>query len=176
MHAREFRHLGLLFRAGGAVSLSRDKLRKIQNLFRFAFRRARRRWMKISDPAEKTRALVALAAAAIEKGLRNVAILDYYLKHVDDENQIRLLDRWLAEEVLACVFGGHKKGHFRRISFAQLRAMGLPSLVHRQRLIRRHAIASPFFIWQKERGIQAFRGTVARLPQATRPAAFSSVP
>ena len=174
--AREFRHLGLLFRAGGAVSLSRDKLRKIQNLFRFAFRRARRRWMKISDPAEKTRALVALAAATIEKGLRNVAILDYYLKHVDDENQIRLLDRWLAEEVLACVFGGHKKGHFRRISFAQLRAMGLPSLVHRQRLIRRRAIAGPFFIWQKERGIQAFRGTVARLPQAPRPAAFSSVP
>ena len=101
MPAREFRHLGLLFRAGGAVSLSRDKLRKIQNLFRFAFRRARRRWMKISDPAEKTRALVALAVAAIEKGLRNVAILDYYLKHVDDEKQIRLLDRWLAEEVLA---------------------------------------------------------------------------
>jgi hypothetical protein len=174
--AREFRHLGLLFRAGGAVSLSRDKLRKIQNLFRFAFRRARRRWMKISDPGEKTRELVALAAATIEKGLRNVAILDYYLKHVDDENQIRLLDRWLAEEVLACVFGGHKKGHFRRISFAELRAMGLPSLVHRQRLIRRRAIASPFFIWQKERSIQAFRGTVARLPQATRPAAFSSVP
>ena len=174
--AREFRHLGLLFRAGGAVSLSRDKLRKIQNLFRFAFRRARRRWTKISDPAEKTRALVTLAAATIEKGLRNVAILDYYLKHVDDENQVRLLDRWLAEEVLACVFGGHKKGHFRRISFAELRAMGLPSLVHRQRLIRRRAIASPFFIWQKERGIQAFRGTVARLPQATRPAAFSSVP
>jgi hypothetical protein len=174
--AREFRHLGLLFRAGGDVSLSRDKLRKIQNLFRFAFRRARRRWMKISDPGEKTAALVALAAATIEKGLRNVAILDYYLKHVDDENQIRLLDRWLAEEVLACVFGGHKKGHFRRISFAELRAMGLPSLVHRQRLIRRRAIASPFFIWQKERGIQAFRGAVARLPQATRPAAFSSVP
>ena len=73
--AREFRHLGLLFRAGGAVSLSRDKLRKIQNLFRFAFRRARRRWMKISDPGEKTRVLVALAAVTIEKGLRNVAIL-----------------------------------------------------------------------------------------------------
>src|SRR5262249_5576972 len=41
--AAEFRHLGLLFRAGGQVALSRDKLRKIQNLFRFAFRRGRRR-------------------------------------------------------------------------------------------------------------------------------------
>jgi hypothetical protein len=160
----EFRHLGLLFRAGGAVALSRDKLRKIQNLFRFAFRRGRRRWKKLTDPHEKARALIAIAVEAIDKGLRNVAILDYYLKHVDDERQIRLLDRWLAEEVLASVFGGHKKGHYRRISFHQLRDMGLPSLVHRQRLIRRGCIESPFFIWRREKSTKAFRGTVARLP------------
>jgi hypothetical protein len=161
--AVEFRHLGLLFRADGTVALSRDKLRKIQNLFRFAFRRGRRRWRKIADSQQKTAALIALATEAIDKGLRNVAILDYYLKHVNDHEQLRLLDRWLAEEVLASVFGGHKKGHFRRISFARLRQMGLPSLVHRQRLILRGEIESPFFIWQKERSTQAFRGTVARL-------------
>jgi RNA-directed DNA polymerase len=170
--ATELRHLGLLFRAGGQVALSRDKLRKIQNLFRFAFRRGRRRWKKIGEPQQKARALIALAGEAIDKGLRNVAVLDYYLKHVDDRQQLRLLDRWLAEEILALVFGGHKKGHFRRISFARLREMGLPSLVHRQCLIRRGKIDSPFFIWQRERSTQAFRGTVARLPQA----AFSPVP
>jgi hypothetical protein len=166
--AAEFRHLGLLFRADGIVALSRDKLRKIQNLFRFAFRRGRRRWKKIADPQEKAAALIALADEAIGKGLRNVAILDYYLKHVSDHEQLRLLDRWLAEEVLGSVFGGHKKGHFRRISFARLRQMGLPSLVHRQRLIRRGEIESPFFIWQKERSTQAFRGTVARLERPMR--------
>lgn len=171
--AAEFRHLGLLFRADGTVALSRDKLRKIQNLFRFAFRRGRRRWKKISDPQEKAAALISLAAEAIDKGLRNVAILDYYLKHVDDHEQLRLLDRWLAEEVLASVFGGHKKGHFRRISFARLRQMGLPSLVHRQRLIRRGEIESPFFIWQKERSTQAFRGTVARLQAPNAPSLLS---
>ncbi|HET8887623.1 MAG TPA: reverse transcriptase domain-containing protein [Candidatus Angelobacter sp.] len=173
--AVEFRHLGLLFRADGTVALSRDKLRKVQNLFRFAFRRGRRRWKKIADPQQKAAALIALAAEAIDKGLRNVAILDYYLKHVDDHEQLRLLDRWLAEEVLASVFGGHKKGHFRRISFGRLRQMGLPSLVHRQRLIRRGELESPFFIWQKERSTQAFRGTVARLRRPMRPA-FSPVP
>ena len=47
---------------------------------------------------------------AFEQGVRNVAILDYYLKHVDDEAQLRRLDRWLAEEVLSHVFGGHRKG------------------------------------------------------------------
>jgi len=171
--AAEFRHLGLLFRADGTVALSRDKLRKIQNLFRFAFRRGRRRWKKIADPQQKAAALIALAAEAISKGLRNVAILDYYLKHVDDHEQLRLLDRWLAEEVLASVFGGHKKGHFRRISFARLRQMGLPSLVHRQRLIRRGEIESPFFIWQKERSTQAFRGTVARLQAPNAPSFLS---
>jgi len=171
--AAEFRHLGLLFRADGTVALSRDKLRKVQNLFRFAFRRGRRRWRKIADPQEKAAALISLAAEAIGKGLRNVAILDYYLKHVDDHEQLRLLDRWLAEEVLASVFGGHKKGHFRRISFARLRQMGLPSLVHRQRLIRRGEIESPFFIWQKERSTQAFRGTVARLQAPNAPSLLS---
>ncbi len=171
--AAEFRHLGLLFRADGTVALSRDKLRKIQNLFRFAFRRGRRRWKKISDPQQQAAALIALAGEAIDKGLRNVAILDYYLKHVDDHEQLRLLDRWLAEEVLASVFGGHKKGHFRRISFARLRQMGLPSLVHRQRLIRRGEIESPFFIWQKERSTQAFRGTVARLQAPNAPSLLS---
>jgi len=171
--ATEFRHLGLLFRANGTVALSRDKLRKIQNLFRFAFRRGRRRWKKIFDPQQKAAALIALAAEAIDKGLRNVAILDYYLKHVDDHEQLRLLDRWLAEEVLASVFGGHKKGHFRRISFARLRQMGLPSLVHRQRLVRRGEIESPFFIWQKERSTQAFRGTVARLQAPNAPSLLS---
>jgi hypothetical protein len=171
--AAEFRHLGLLFRADGTVALSRDKLRKIQNLFRFAFRRGRRRWKKIADPQAKAAALISLAAEAIGKGLRNVAILDYYLKHVDDHEQLRLLDRWLAEEVLASVFGGHKKGHFRRISFARLRQMGLPSLVHRQRLIRRGKIESPFFIWQKERSTQAFRGTVARLQAPNAPSLLS---
>jgi len=175
--AREFRHLGLLFRAGGGVALSRDKSRKIQNLFRFAFRRAGRRWKTIKSSEGKAQALVEVARETIEKGVRNVAILDYYLKHVDDEAQLGLVDRWLAEEVLSSVFGGHRKSHFRKISFGRLRAMGLPSLVHRRRLIRRGRIECPFFIWQKQKITRAFRGTVARLQRAAKAgAAFSPLP
>jgi Reverse transcriptase (RNA-dependent DNA polymerase) len=169
-----FRYLGLLFRPGGEVGLSRDKFRKMQNLFRFAFRRSRRRWKKLEDPRARAQALVELARETIEKGVRNVAIIDYYLKHVNDERQLCLLDRWLAQEILSAVFGGHKRSHFRRISFHDLRVMGLPSLVHRRRLIRRKCIESPFFIWQRERAVRAFRGTVARLPQSA--AAFSPIP
>ena len=163
---QDFRHLGLQFERGGSVSLSRDKQRKIQNLFRFAFRRTRRRWQKVRDPHERARTLVAIACKTIEEGVRNVAILDYYLKHVTDADQLRLLDRWLAEEILSLVFEGHRKGNFAKISFQQLRHYGLPSLVHRQRLIQHGKIESPFFIWQQQKADRAFKGTVASRPRA----------
>lgn len=166
--AADFRHLGLSFHAGGEVSLSRDKRRKIQNLFRFAFRRTRRNWTKVSDPRERVRTLAAIAAETIEQGVRNVAIVDYYLKHLTDVEQLRAIDRWLAEEVLSLVFGGHKKGHFAKLSFATLRELGLPSLVHRQRLILHGHTESPFFLWQKQKTVRAFRGTVASPTAAMR--------
>jgi len=173
--ASSFRHLGLLFCKDGRVALSQDKLHKVQNLFRFAFRR-KGRWKREKEPRGRAQQLINITGDAIEKGVRNVAILDYYLKHVNDVKQLRLLDRWLAEEVLSRVFGGHKKGHFRRISFAQLRAMGLPSLLHRRRMILNGKIESSFFIWQREKSSRAFRGTVARLCRSTGETAFSSFP
>lgn len=172
--AREFRHLGLLFRETGEAALSRDKSRKIQNLFRFGFRRGRRRWLKLNNPRERAALLCAIARATITKGVRNVAILDYYLRHVDDEAQLRLLDRWLAEEVLSLTFGGHRKGNFRRIGFEELRSMGLPSLVHRRRLLRNGHIPSTFFFWQKQKCARALRETVGQV--AARASAFSPCP
>ena len=174
--ANSFRHLGLLFRSGGAVTLSRDKRRKLQNLFRFAFRRRERGWRKESDPRKKARALCAIAADTLGQGVRNVAIFDYYLKHGNDERQWRALDRWLAEEVLSRVFGGHKRGHFARISFGELRALGLPSLVHRRRLLRRGVIESAFFIWQRQRATRAFGRTVVRPAGSNDSPVFSSFP
>ena len=175
--ADAFRHLGLQFGCDGSVSLSRDKRRKLQNLFRFAFRRSRRRWQKFSDPRERARTLAAIAAQTVERGVRNVAILDYYLKHVTDVSQLQLLDRWLAEEILSLVFGGHRKGNFSRISYQELREYGLPSLVHRQRLIVHGKIASPFFIWRQQKAERAFQGAVASRQRATRATAgFSQTP
>ena len=80
--------------------------------------------MKIFDPRERARTLIGIASRTIECGVRNVAILDYYLRHVTDVAQLRLVDRWLAEEVLSLVFGGHKKGNFDKISFDELRGWG----------------------------------------------------
>ncbi|MFH1707781.1 MAG: reverse transcriptase domain-containing protein [Planctomycetota bacterium] len=141
-----FRHLGLEFRADGSVGLGRDKARKIRNLFRFAFRRARRRLGPSKTVEERARLACTIAADVVGKALRGVAVIDYYLKHIDDEHQLMMIDRWLAEEVLAIAFrNGHKKGNFRRMPFAKLREFGLPSLRHRHRLIRHGHLPGSFF-------------------------------
>jgi hypothetical protein len=151
--ASRFRHLGLEFRAEGSIGLSRDKSRKIRNLFRYEFRRRAARLRQIKDVRKRAGFVVSLAAKVVNEGMRNVAIIDYYLRHVDDERQLSLIDRWLAEEVvsLACG-GGHRKGHFRALPFEELRRMGLPSLVHRRRLLRHRHIDSSFFVWRNRNG------------------------
>jgi len=117
----KFRHLGLEFRADGRTGLSRDKARKICNLFRYAFRRKAGRLRRLASPEGRAQAAVEIARGTLEQGVRNVAIIDYYLKHVRDEAQLRRLDRWLAEEVLSITFrNGHKKGNFGRLSFRRL--------------------------------------------------------
>ncbi len=173
-----FRHLGLEFCAGGAIRLSRDKSRKICNIFRYAFRRRRAKLARIHDFRKRAQFVVELARRALDDSVRNVAIIDYYLKHVSDEAQLHLLDRWLAEEVLSIAFhGGHKKGYFRSLPYAALRAMGLPSLVHRRRQIQHGQVKAPFFVWKRYQLRKSSRETAARLlPPKADPAAFSPCP
>jgi len=171
--AQKFRHLGLEFRANGSVGLSRDKGRKIRNLFRFAFRRAARRLRAARLPERRALLAVDLARKLVENGFRSVAIIDYYLKHVDDEAQLELLDRWLAEEILAITFqNGHRKGNFKKISFGRLRAMGLPSLVHRRRLLRHGHLESSFFVLRNTRLIEQVRGRLSPGARRKRQAGF----
>lgn len=175
--ATRMRHLGLEFCADGTVRLSRDKFRKICNVFRFAFRRKRAKLGRIREPRKRAEFLVRVAKRALEQSVRRVAIIDYYLKHVSDEGQLRLLDRWLAEEVLSLALGGgHRKGYFRRLPFRSLRAMGLPSLVHRRRQIRHGQIAAPFFVWKSHRTRKSSREAAVKLRPREARAAFSPSP
>jgi hypothetical protein len=154
----KFRHLGLEFRKSGSIGLSRDKARKIRNLFRYAFRRARARFRRADTPRARASLAVDLSRKLVEEGFRSVAIIDYYLKHVNDEAQLRLLDRWLAEEILAMTFqDGHRRGHFRELSFKKLREMGLPSLRHRHRQLRHGHLQSSFFVLRTEKLIEQRR-------------------
>ena len=160
--ASHFRHLGLEFCANGHVRLSRDKARKIRNLFRFAFRKAKRRFRRCRSPQARAALAITIAREVTEDGFRPIAIINYYLKHVDDDRQLRLLDRWLAEEVLSLAYqNGHRKGNFRHLPFSELRTMGLPSLRHRQQLLRHGHLQSSFFQLRTERIVERER---RRLP------------
>ena len=172
---KRIRHLGLEFCADGAIRLSRDKCRKICNVFHFAFRRKRAKLARVQDPRKRAEFAIATARLALDQSVRNVAIVDYYLKHVNDEEQLRLLDRWLAEEVLSLAFrDGHRKSHFQKMPYRSLRAMGLPSLVHRRRQIQHGQIAAPFFVWKSYQTQKSSRETAARLrPRNAGASAFS---
>jgi len=176
--ASRLRHLGLEFQADGGVRLSRDKCRKLMNVFRFAFRKKRAKLARILDSRKRAQFAVDVARNALEHSVRNVAIVDYYLKHVSEEEQLRRLDRWLAEEVLSLAFqGGHKKGYFRILPFRALRAMGLPSLVHRRRQIQHGQIEAPFFVWKRYQQLKSSRETAARqVPPKAESPAFSPCP
>lgn len=172
----KLRHLGLEFRADGCTRLSRDKARKIRNLFRFAFRRNAAALRRAASPEKRARIAARIARRTLESTVRSVAIVDYYLRHVRDEAQLRLLDRWLAEEVLSIAFGnGHRKGNFGRIGFAELRRMGLPSLRHRSRLIRHREIESPFFRWKESQQAKRRRGGWRQAEEAFSPCLEAAV-
>jgi len=158
-----FRHLGLEFRADRSVGLSRDKSRKIQNLFRYNFRRKKRMFARLPDSDQRAALAIRLAQDTLQRGVRNVALIDYYLRHATDLRQWRRLDRWLAEEVLSLTFGGgHRRGFFARLPFQELRRRGLPSFVHRRRLILHGHIDTPFFIWKNRQQERGSRGAAAR--------------
>lgn len=143
------KHLGIYFQSDGTISLSREKQRKIYRLFRTFFARYRYRLKKMSDAKKRAALLCTAAANMLEKTQSQVAIIDYYLKHVTDSKQLQLLDRWLAEEVLAIALNtGHKKGNFAKISFQELREMGLPSLSHRRLLLLHGHIDNSFLRWK----------------------------
>ena len=151
INVSKFGHLGLEFRADGSVALSPAKARKVRNLFGRAFRRAENELARRQEPEPRARFLIARANSVLEGGCWPVALIDHYLKHVVDEKQLRLIDRWLAEEVLARVFQkGHRRGNFALLSFKRLREMGLPSLCHRRRLLRHGRLKSSFFRLQPD--------------------------
>ncbi|MCX5705332.1 MAG: reverse transcriptase domain-containing protein [Candidatus Omnitrophica bacterium] len=173
----KFKHLGLEFKADGLTGLSRDKARKIRNIFRYALRRKIGKVRKAKDIDKRIDAAIEIINRVLDNGIRNIAIIDYYLRHVSDEAQIRLIDRWLAEETLSVVLdNGHKKGSFRKISFKKLRERGLPSLAHRRKLILHGHMESSFFVWKNYQVLKAHKGTAVRCPVSIDKGAFSPLP
>jgi len=113
-----FKYLGLEYWHDGVVRLPIEKKRKIAGIFRRALRSQKKRLLKIEDLTERTKAAVACVAEAALKRIRYAAIIDYYLKHVEDEEQLKVLDREIAEMVISTVLDKPFKARdFKKIPY-----------------------------------------------------------
>jgi hypothetical protein len=94
---------------------------------------------------DKIKLVIDTINIIVLKRIRYAAIIDYYLNHITDEEQLREMDLDIAGIVIGAVLKmKFRKGLFRRISFKKLRSMGLISLRHRSRKLRHGIIKVPF--------------------------------
>ncbi len=141
-----FKHLGLYFRDNRLVGISREKVRKILNIFKRAISRRSGTIKKYVTPEAKAKQIISIINKILLENIKPVAVIDYYLKHMTDIGQLKEMDRMIAELVLATATGrGYKKSNYKIIPFAKLREMGLPSLRHRMMLLQHGHIESNFF-------------------------------
>ena len=135
-YADRFEYLGLIMSKTGVVSLSTFKQRKIINCFKRTLKYNARKIRKASDKA-RLDLIISLAKDTLLTRIRSAAVIDYYLKHVTDESQLRLIDMLICQLALSYYFGRtFRYSMFSKVSYKTLRQKGLPSLVHRHRLFR----------------------------------------
>ena len=140
------KHLGLCFRDTKIIGIAREKQRKILNIFKRVIKKRMGGILRLKTPVARARMMIGLIDKALTENIRPTAVIDYYLKHMTDERQLQTIDKMVAELILSVATGrGYKKSNFKILSFGQLRDMGLPSLLHRHRLLNHGHIESNFF-------------------------------
>jgi hypothetical protein len=140
-----FKHLGLEYWNDGVVRLPIEKRRKIVNIVKRAITTIKPKLRKIEDLDERARYAVETINDILLKRIRYAAIVDYYLKHVEDETQLRNMDREIAELMISAILDKpFKKRDFKTIPFKKLRQLGLISFLHRSRLHKHGQLKVPF--------------------------------
>lgn len=136
--------LGLEFR-GDVVRLPIEKRRKIINFFKYALQNGQRYIKKQKSIEGKTKCAVQLCNDVIENRIRSVAIIDYYLNHINDEDQLKCIDRQISQMVISYILNKKfRPRDYKLVSYKSLRKCGLQSLLHRSRLIKQGHIKIPF--------------------------------
>lgn len=132
--ASKFKFLGLEFKGDGTVRLGREKQRKIINLFKREFKLLKSRLKKM-DLKSRIKTVVDTANDVLSDRIRSAAIVDYYLKHINDEDQLKNIDLLIAQSVISTILDKpFRYRDFSIIRYKALREAGLISLVHRHRL------------------------------------------
>lgn len=125
--------------------MPRIKQRKALRIFKYALSRAN--IDKHNDIDGKIKTVVNAINKTINDRIRAISLIDYYLKHINDENQLKNMDR-LIKEMAVCAILNEKqfnKSFLNKVKFIDLKNAGLPSLLHRHRLIAHGHIKINFF-------------------------------
>ena len=134
-HVNKFKYLGLEFRANRNVRLCVEKQRKILRLIKEAIDYSVPN--RVTKLVDRVQQCVDAVNSVLNGRIRSVAIIDYYLKHVTDEAQLKQLDLLVAQAVICKVLRKKKFrfSDFSKVRYKTLRDAGLMSLVHRHRLL-----------------------------------------
>jgi len=147
----KFKHLGLEFSCEGVVRFAVEKQRKIINFFKRELNKRKYMIRKEKNLDRKIGIAIDGVNMMITNRIRCAAIVDYYLKHVNDELQLKNIDRLIAELVISTVLDKpFRQKDFRIIPFKKLRKMGLTSLLHRSRLHRHDHLKVSFLSLHNE--------------------------
>lgn len=158
-----FKFLGLEFTKKGQITLAVEKQRKIINFYKRALEGSQKKILKIKDLDKRLDFAVKIANDVLENRIRSVAIVDYYLKHINDEQKLKMMDRIIAELVIKIVLGKpFKKRDFRKISFKKLREKGLVSLLHRHRLHKHGHLKTNFMSIRNDLLVNRYYNTIDR--------------
>ena len=153
-------HLGIeYFYAHGEVSrrLALEKQRKIVNLYRKEFSRTRSALKKVETLDGKVDLAIKTANAVVTNRIRSAAIVDYYLKHVNYEPQLKMMDRLITEIVIGAILDKKfRKRDYSTVPSALLYKKGIISLLHRSRLHRHGHLHVNFLSLHNELVIQRF--------------------
>lgn len=142
---RKIKFLGLEYLQNGISRLPVEKRRKIMNIILRSIVPLSQKIERMERIDDKIKLVIDTINIIVLKRIRYAAIIDYYLNHITDEEQLREMDLDIAGIVIGAVLKmKFRKGLFRRISFKKLRSMGLISLRHRSRKLRHGIIKVPF--------------------------------
>lgn len=157
----KFKYLGLEFTNNRMVRLSREKQRKIINFVKRELALACPR--KLQPIGTRITACVDAVNLVMTNRIRSVAIIDYYLKHVTDEKQLKNMDMLIVQHVISTVLKKpFRYRDFSKISYGSLRKAGLTSLVHRRRLHIQGHLNVPFLKLHNRLVYERFMATHAK--------------
>jgi hypothetical protein len=138
-------HLGLEYTERGVIRLPIEKRRKIMNMFKRAINANKSKIKKAKTIEDKIILCTSIINDICKKRIRNAAIIDYYLKHIDDDQQLIDMDREIVEYMIGVILiKKFRQRDYKKVPYGTFREAGLVCLLHRSRLLRSNKIKLSF--------------------------------